>query len=85
MMMPANQHQAALDDRIVRGGRRCSTIHLPMPGHEKIVSVRIAPASMTPIMQADRGDDLGIMRVAQRMNANDAEGGQSPWRGAVRT
>ncbi|MNW22211.1 hypothetical protein D3C71_2235680 [compost metagenome] len=25
-----------------------SIIHLPMPGQEKIVSVRIAPASMTP-------------------------------------
>ena len=43
-----------------------------MPGQEKIVSVRMAPASSDADLQADGGDDRD-QRIAQRMHADDAE------------
>ena len=56
-----------------------STSHLPMPGHEKIVSVRIAPASSVPTCRPIDGDDRD-QRVAQRVDDDHAPARQRPWR-----
>ncbi len=55
-----------------------------MPGQEKIVSVRIAPAKQDADLQTDgrHNRDHGI---AQRMHANDPKRLQRPLERAVRT
>ena len=79
MTIVADQQDAALHDRVVAPTGSPSTSQLPTPGHEKIVSVRIAPASSVPTCSPIVGDDRD-QRIAQRMHDDHAPARQRPWR-----
>ena len=69
--MPALNHRRSRADPIA------SMIHLPMPGHEKIVSVRTAPPSSAPACRPIHGDHRRSTRCAARGHSDHARSGDS--------
>ena len=74
-----DQQHAALHAPDSRGAGSHSTIHLPMPGQEKIVSVRMAPASSAPTCSPITVT-TGISALRSACTPIDPRAPPGPWR-----